>query len=154
YELSYGTLIVTPAPNTRHQAVMVAIAAFLHQRRLPSLRVLAEAELLIRPDLVKRPDVQVVEENLVGGQSVVGTPSLVVEILSPATRVIDRTEKLFIYAEARIPAYWLVDPDELAITVLELENDLYVERAVLHGDMELTVVVPFSVTIRPSEIFA
>ncbi len=38
------------------------------------MRVLAEAELLLQPDLVKRPDVQVVDENLVGGQSVVGTP--------------------------------------------------------------------------------
>lgn len=26
YELSYGTLVVTPAPNTRHQAVMVTVA--------------------------------------------------------------------------------------------------------------------------------
>ncbi len=100
YELSYGTLIVTPAPNTRHQAVMVSVAAFLHQRKPASLRVLAEAELLLQPELLKRPDVQVVDENLVGGQSIVGTPLLVVEIHSPATRVLDLTEKRFVYAEA------------------------------------------------------
>ena len=79
---------------------MVTVASFLHQRKPPSVRVLAEAELLIRPDLVKRPDVQVVDENLVGGQSVVGTPLLVVEIHSPVTRALDLTERRFVYAQA------------------------------------------------------
>lgn len=153
YELSYGTLIVTPAPNTRHQAVMVAVAAFLHRRMLPSLRVLAEAELLLQPAIVKRPDVQVVDENLVGGQSIVGTPLLVVEIHSPATKVLDLTEKRFVYAEAGIQAYWLIDPDALTVTVLELEEGQYVERAVLAQDAELEVSMPFSMTIRPAEMF-
>lgn len=152
YELSYGTLIVTPAPNTRHQAVMVAVAAFLHRRRLPSLRVLVEAELLLQPALVKRPDVLVVDENLVGGQSIVGTPLLVVEIHSPATKVLDLTEKRFVYAEAGIPAYWLIDPDALTVTVLELQEGQYVERAVLGDDTELEVSLPFSMTIRPVEM--
>ena len=154
YELSYGTLIVTPAPNTRHQAVMVTVASFLHQRKPPSVRVLAEAELLIRPDLVKRPDVQVVDANLVGGQSVVGTPLLVVEIHSPATKALDLTEKRFVYAQAHIPAYWLIDPDAMTLTILELAADQYVERAVLQRDSELEVSLPFSMTISAGVIFS
>jgi len=43
YELSYGSLVVTPSPDTRHQAIMVNTAAFLHQRKPPSARVLAAA---------------------------------------------------------------------------------------------------------------
>lgn len=153
YELSYGTLVVTPAPNTRHQAVMVAVVSFLHSRKLPSLRVLAEAELLLQPGLVKRPDVQVVDENLVGGQSIVGTPLLVIEIHSPATKVLDLTEKRFVYAEAGIPAYWLIDPDGRTVTVLELEGGQYVERAVLAQDAEFAVSVPFGMTVRAAELF-
>lgn len=140
-------LIVTPAPNTRHQAAMVTVAAFLHQHKPPSMRVLAGAELLIGPDLVKRPDVQVVDENLVGGQSVVGTPSLVVEIHSPATRALDLTEKRLVYAQAGIPAYWLIDPDAMTLTILELAEDRYVERATLVRDTELAVSLPFPMTI-------
>ena len=154
YELSYGSLIVTPAPNTRHQAVMVTVAAFLHQRKPPSVRVLAEAELLLGPDLVKRPDLQVVDENLVGGQSVVGTPLLVVEIHSPATRVLDLTEKRLVYSEAHIPAYWLIDPDALRLTILELAQDRYIERAVLEGDTELEVTLPFSMSVSATAIFS
>jgi Uma2 family endonuclease len=154
YELSYGTLIVTPAPNTRHQAVMVGVAAFLHQRKPSGVRVLAEAELVVGADLVKRPDVQVVDEHLVGGQSVVGTPLLVVEIHSPATRVLDLTEKRLVYAEAQIPAYWLIDPDAMTLTILELAGGSYVERAVLTGDMELAVSLPFAMTVLPASIFS
>ncbi len=154
YELSYGALIVTPAPNTRHQALMVSVAAFLHQCKPSSMRVLAEAELLLQTDLVKRPDVQVVDEHLVGGQSVVGTPSLVVEIHSPATRVLDLTEKRLVYAQAGIPAYWLIDPDAMTLTILELDDDHYLERAVLQGDMELAVGLPFTMTVSAAAIFS
>jgi Uma2 family endonuclease len=154
YELSYGTLIVTPAPNTRHQALMVSVAAFLHQRKPSGLRVLAEAELLVRADVVKRPDVLVVDEHLVGGQSILGTPLLVVEIHSPATRVLDLTEKRAVYAEAHVPAYWLIDPDAMTLTILELAGDTYVDRAVLTGDRELAVSVPFAMTIVAASIFS
>ncbi len=67
YELSYGALIGGAGPNTRHQALMVGVAAFLHQRKPSGLRVLAEAELPVRADVVNRPDVMVVDEHLVGG---------------------------------------------------------------------------------------
>ncbi len=154
YELSYGALIVTPAPNTRRKALVVAMAALLHQHRLPSTRVLAEAELLLQPHLVKRPDVQVVDEKLVGGQSVVGTPLLVVEIHSPATKALDLSEKRLVYGKARIPTYWMIDPDAMTLTILELGDADYVERAMLDGDMELEVSQPFSMTISGRAIFA
>lgn len=133
---------------------MVTVASFLHQHKPPSVRVLAEAELLLGPDLVKRPDVQVVDENLVGGQSVVGTPLLVVEIHSPATRALDLTEKRLVYAEAHIPAYWLIDPDAMTLTILELADDQYVERGVLEGDTELAVTLPFSMTVNAAAILS
>lgn len=44
YELSYGSLVVTPAPDTRHEAIMAIGVAFVHQRMPPSARVLARAE--------------------------------------------------------------------------------------------------------------
>ncbi len=154
YELSFGSLIVTPAPSTRHQALAAAMAAFLHARKLPSQRVLVEAELVIQDDVVKRPDLQVVHESLVGGQSVVGVPDLVVEIHSPATRVLDLTEKRLVYAQAGVPSYWLIDPDAMALTILELADDDYFERAVLGPGMELAVNLPFGMTVSASSILS
>lgn len=42
--------------------------------------------------------------------------------------LLDLTEKRFVYAEAGIPAYWLIDPDARTVTVLELEQGEYTER--------------------------
>jgi Uma2 family endonuclease len=153
YELSFGTLVVTPAPNTRHQAVASALVVFLGPRKPLSQRVLFEAELLIRPDVLKRPDVQVVDENLVGGQYVAGVPELVVEIHSPSTKVLDLTEKRLVYAQAGIPAYWLVDPDARTLTVLELRGDAYEDVAVVDAEGSFEVSVPFTMTIEGSAIF-
>ncbi|HSH59519.1 MAG TPA: Uma2 family endonuclease [Acidimicrobiales bacterium] len=153
YELSFGTLVVTPHPNTRHQALVSNVVLFLGSRKPPSLRVLAEAELLIRPDVVKRPDVQLADESLVGGQYVAGVPELVVEIHSPSTKVLDLTEKRLVYAQARIPAYWLVDPDDRTLTVLELRGDAYEQIAVIDAEGSFEVSVPFTMTIEGSAIF-
>jgi hypothetical protein len=47
YELSYGALVVAPAPNIRHQQMLRRVLIFLERIALPSQEVLPEAELLI-----------------------------------------------------------------------------------------------------------
>lgn len=153
YELSNGVLVVTPGPNTNHQRLAFAIGRHLDVHRLPSQVVLIEAELRIRDDTVKRPDVQVVDEALVGGQDITGTPALVVEVGSPSTVLLDRTEKRHVYAEAGIPGYWLVDPDARTITVLELVDGSYVERAVIDADGRCDVSAPTRFTLEAGAVF-
>jgi Uma2 family endonuclease len=143
---------VTPAPNTRHQMILAAVAAFLHARKLCSQRVLAEAALLLAADLMMRPDVQVVDENLVGGQSVVGTPALVVEIHSPATKVLDLTEKRAAYGKHGVPCYWLIDPDNRTLTVLHLVEGEYQEVAAIGAEGSTDVSEPLTMTIQGSDI--
>ncbi len=72
----------------------------------------------------------------------------------PPTRVLDLTEKRFVYAEAQVPAYWLIDPDAMTLTILELAGRSYVEWAVLTGDMELAVDLPFVMTVLAASIFS
>lgn len=154
YELSGGSLVVTPAPSTAHQDLAFRVARLLDDHRAPSQRVLVEAELLVGDDTVKRPDVQVVDERLVGGQRISGTPALVVEVASPSTVVLDRTEKRHVYERAGIPGYWLVDLSDETITVLELVDGRYVERAVLTAGAEVDVVAPTAFTLRAAALFA
>lgn len=152
YELSHGALVVTPAPDTRHQMIAAAVAALLHTHKMPSQRVLPEAELLLEPDTVKRPDVQVVDENLVGGQHVVGVPDLVIEIHSPATKALDVTEKRLAYAERGIASYWLIDPEERLLTVLQLEDGAYRQVATVGPDDAVDLSQPFTLTIRGRDL--
>ena len=153
YELSYGALVVTPWANPRHQAIAAALVSFLHARMPPSKRVLGETQWMAQPDLVKQPDVQVVDEALVRGSRIVGTPDLVVEIHSPSTKALDLTEKRLVYAEAGIPGYWMVDPVASTITVLELRDGAYVEVTVLGAQDSFEVSIPFPMTIESAAIF-
>lgn len=45
-------------------------------------------------------------------------PSLIVEVLSPSTRSRDRKEKRTLYGDARIPEYWIIDPERKTVTVI------------------------------------
>ncbi|MCU1483561.1 MAG: hypothetical protein JWN67_307 [Actinomycetia bacterium] len=154
YELSNGVLIVTPAANLRHQDLAFRIGRLLDDHREAGQAILVEAELRIRDDTVKRPDVQVVDRSLLVGQAVMGTPALVVEVASPSTSLLDRTEKRVVYAEAGIPAYWLVDLVARTITVLELADGDYVEVAVLDADGRAEVSVPTTFELDAATIFA
>ena len=57
---------------------------------------------------------------------------LVVEIVSPDDPERDTKVKRADYAEAGIPEYWIVDPEDESITVLRLENDSYTEHGLFH----------------------
>jgi len=63
--------------------------------------------------------------DVIGPKAIAGTPDLVVEILSPGTRRRDLSVKRALYAEFRVPEYWVVDPEERTVTVLALAGDRY-----------------------------
>ena len=70
---------------------------------------------------------------------------LVVEIVSGSAD--DRERDLVIkrgeYAQASIPEYWIVDPDEGLITVLRLDGDRYVEHGIFkRGETATSALLP------------
>jgi Uma2 family endonuclease len=54
-----------------------------------------------------------------------GAPDLVVEALSEFSRTIDRFVRRDRYAEFGVPEYWLLNPFEPRIEVLQLEGRKY-----------------------------
>lgn len=67
YELSNGVLVVTPSAGTAHQRILGLTVGFLLKVASPTQCVLPETELMLLPNLalVKRPDIQVVDERSV-----------------------------------------------------------------------------------------
>ncbi|MBI3800502.1 MAG: Uma2 family endonuclease, partial [Deltaproteobacteria bacterium] len=59
------------------------------------------------------------------GQFLKIVPTLVVEILSPATAKRDRTEKKRLYETNGVEEYWLVDQDRREVTVFHLTERRY-----------------------------
>ena len=92
YELVDGTLVVTPAPSTRHQLVSSNLHVLLAGSCPPHLRVLAApTDVRLADDTVLQPDLLVVPREALDREtrSLSGV-LLAVEILSPSTRHVER----------------------------------------------------------------
>ena len=61
---------------------------------------------------------------------------LVAEVVSPDRPARDLVEKRVDYAEAGIPEYWIVDPRDETVTILELADGTFAEYGVFtRGDI-------------------
>jgi Uma2 family endonuclease len=78
---------------------------------------------------------------------------LVVEIVSPDKPERDLIEKRHDYAEAHMPEYWIVDPRDETITVLRLENRIYVEHGVFRRGSQAMSALLEGLQVEVSAIF-
>lgn len=131
HEIIDGRHYVSPSPNIYHQKVSGRLFHLLYQEiELAGKGAVFHAPTdveLSRHDIVV-PDLIVVlaqHEELIKRRSIQGAPDLVVEILSPSTRSVDRREKRAAYERARVTEYWIVDPDAHAIEQHVLEGEVY-----------------------------
>jgi Uma2 family endonuclease len=88
----------------------------------------------------------------VGPKRLVLPVLLVVEIVSAGSRTHDTVTKRSAYAEAGIPAYWLVDLDESRITCLRLAGEsyeAYAEGPVVEVDWPVTARLDAAALVRP-----
>jgi len=122
YDYIGGEAIEVNRPSGRHQQLVVWLAASLWQFvrskglgevwadinvDMPTGDVLSPDIVYLKTDHLERYD----EER----GYVVGTPDLVVEVLSPSTAAYDRVDKFDAYRRAGVPWVWLVDQDTLVI---------------------------------------
>jgi len=153
YELIDGVLIVSPGPQLPHQDMVGNLHLLLRAGCPPHLKVvLAPFAVALADDTEVQPDLIVAERTQFTRKELPGPPLLAVEVLSPSTRRIDLLLKRDRLQTAGVPSYWLVDPEEPAVTVLELNDGVYVEMAHVVGDEAAEVVAPFPVRLVPSEL--
>ncbi|NEQ34695.1 MAG: Uma2 family endonuclease [Leptolyngbya sp. SIO4C5] len=83
-------------------------------------------------------------------------PVLVVEIVSPGEvqRNRDYVAKRMQYQDLGVPEYWIVDPQEAAILVLELREGCYAEAKTLRGEDRLQSSQLGSLNLTAAEVFA
>lgn len=153
YELIDGMLVVSPAPGPAHQKavgilvarLVVACPGDMHVFPAPfSVRTSRSTEL--QPDVVVARDEDVVDRLL-------APPVLVVEVLSPSTRLYDISTKKVAYERMGVASYWIIDPREPRMTVFELDDlGRYYRTAEVDGDDAFDAVRPFPVRVVPSEL--
>ena len=144
YEIIEGELYVTPAPSPLHQRVSKRLQrqleAYFEGRGLGEVFD-APVDLILTHHDVVQPDLVVVAEpRQVSARGIEGAPLLVVEVLSPSTRVQDRTVKARRYAAVGIPHYWIVDPEARRIECYRVDSGAYV--AACEGEGDATIALP------------
>lgn len=152
YELIDGALLVSAEPSLQHQRVCLALLLLLSRAAPPDLEVFLPIDVRLSPFRQIAPDITVVRRQDASERRLAGTPVLVVEVQSPSTRAVDLTLKRQALQDAGVPSYWLVDPEELTIRILELEGDAYVERGVVSGERTLEVAQPFPITLDVADL--
>ena len=153
YELLDGVLLVSPAPRWPHQDVLGNLHVLLKLACPPGLAVgLAPFAVAFGDDTELQPDLFVARRSDITERDLPVPPLLCVEVLSPSTRRFDLLLKRDRYREAGVRSYWLVDPDEPTVTVLELQDGRYEQAAVVRPGEEHRVEHPFPVRLAPSEL--
>lgn len=122
YEVLDGEVLVTPAPTPLHQKVIarLLVALLEHVEERGHGWVFQDVDLLFATGHFLRPDLVVVPADGRAGitdRGVEVPPALVVEVLSPSSRTIDRVKKPRRYLEFGVPAYWVVDPQEGVVRI-------------------------------------
>jgi Uma2 family endonuclease len=118
YEVVRGELFVTPAPGTRHQRAVLALAttlaAYVEAHALGEA-IISPFEVEFSDDTAVQPDVLVIladrAERLTSAR-LLGPPSLVVEVISYSSKRTDRLQKRVLYMEDGVEEYWVVDCDQ------------------------------------------
>lgn len=153
HELIDGAFVMTPAPGVRHQRICAALFAVLRTAlRGTDLEVLFAPLDVVLGANVLQPDLVVAPRSAFTERDLPAAPVLVVEVRSPATAWLDEGRKRTLYQAAGIPSYWLADPVEPSITVLELHDGQYRTAAYAEGSQSIEVNQPVPITLTPADL--
>jgi len=156
-EFSDGSIEVLPVPTDKHQVIsrflLLAFLPFI--QKVGGTILYAPLRLQIREGKYREPDLLLVRD--------AGDPrrqnaywlgaDLVIEIVSPDDPERDTRVKRREYAQARIPEYWIVNPEDETIKVLRLAGNRYVEHGTFRRGDTATSALLNSFTIQVSDLF-
>ena len=106
-------------------------------------------------DTVVQPDICVIcDLSKIDDRGCCGAPDMIVEILSPSTLKKDVTEKFDLYEEHGVKEYWIVHPQDKAITVFLLqENGKYDAGTLYEREGKVPVYIFDNHLIELTDIF-
>lgn len=160
YEIIDGELFMVPSPNEAHQRFLVtltiSLANYVKKNKLGSVYC-APFDVLFSEEDIVQPDIIFVSnknKKIVTKDNIQGTPDLLVEILSPGTSKRDLGIKKKLYAKNGVREYWIVDPVQETVEVLNLKEGELLGR-IYHADesgqtprLSSSVIQGFDVDIK------
>jgi len=138
-EFTDGRIEVLDMPTTSHPLILLYLIDLLRDFVRPrslGIAICAPVRMRVGPGKFREPDIlfMLAENKGRVGEDYWEGADLVLEVVSTdsKSRRRDLEEKRVDYAEARIPEYWIVDPESRRITVLALAGGA--SRYSVHGD--------------------
>jgi Uma2 family endonuclease len=129
YELLDGALVVSPSPRPLHQRVSKRLQrqleAYFEEKGLGEVFNAPVDVILGFHDVVVPDLVVVTTPTQVTDRAIEGSPTLIVEVLSPSTGTRDRNLKAERYAALDVAHYWIVDPARKTLECYKLERGRY-----------------------------
>ena len=128
-ELLNGKLYMQAAPNRLHQCLVTNLLYMIksyirenhgkcHVYPAPfAVRLFGDDSCIVQPDLSI-----ICRKELLTEKGCSGAPDWVIEIASASNSGYDYITKMMMYQKAGVREYWIVDPGEEKITVLNFEN--------------------------------
>ncbi|MEX2394722.1 MAG: Uma2 family endonuclease [Actinomycetota bacterium] len=134
WEVIDGVAYMCASPNRRHQLILGEIYRQLANHvksRGGGVALVAPFDVVLDPggDIVQ-PDIVFVSDadaDVLTAANAWGSPSWVVEVLSPSNPSRDRRLKLKRYEHFKVGEYWIVDPANDQIEIYRLEDGTYGE---------------------------
>lgn len=159
YQLIEGELIMTPAPNPRHQIISAnlfkKLADFVNGKGMGVI-LYSPIDVYLGRENAYQPDIVFISkdrQDIIQEDGIYGAPDLVIEILSPSTARYDLREKFRIYEKYGVKEYWIVDPEITSIEIYTKEREHFslITRAEGKGEVESVLLKGFRLTL--DEIF-
>ncbi|MER6105283.1 Uma2 family endonuclease [Streptomyces sp. NPDC001832] len=155
YELLGESLLMSPAPGVRHQraSFRLHVALDAAARAVGAPVEILEGVNVVLPSGLVVPDLVVADAGATADDPVtvdIEAVQLVVELVSPGNRTMDRRIKPMLYAEAAIPHFWRLELDPAPMLVVyELHGGRYVERTTALAGATTRLDAPFPFAIDP-----
>jgi Uma2 family endonuclease len=156
-EFTDGRLEPLPMPTDKHQAILgwlfKAFDRFVEPRggkvRFSGMR------LKVRDGKFREPDLLLVlSANDPRRQNRFWTGAdLALEVVSRDKPHRDLVEKRGDYAEGGVPEYWIVNPEDETVTVLQLKDGVYIEAGIYRRGEPATSVLLAGFTIDVGTVF-
>ena len=131
-ELIDGRLYLMSAPSRIHQFLVAelffSIKSHIRQNRgachvytAPfAVRLFADDKTFVEPDIAV-----ICNRNIMTEKGCDGAPDLIIEVVSPSNATHDYVTKLMKYQKAGVREYWIVNPEQERVSVINFENPDY-----------------------------
>lgn len=156
-ELIEGVVVVAGGASVDHQNLHRNLLKLMFALKLDERGKLLYAPFSVKLDEenIPEPDfLWIAPETVVVYERarIVGSPDLIIEILSPSTGKLDKTTKFDVYERSGVKEYWIADPDYGVIEIYSLREGRYA-RLGAYGEGDSFESPVLGITIALNGIF-